>query len=150
MKMRPITLVAFIAALLSAGAGTAQGQELFTITVPVRISNLLPDVEFISVTCDIGTDALPTDLTQLNVGSAARMGRASANAIRPDASGNFSDNAVVRFPPAYVQGDPSAATKYYCWFELQPRAGSTTPRERLYQPRPGSTFVRGVAGSLPR
>jgi hypothetical protein len=122
---------------------TAWGED-FTFTVPVRVSNLVPEVNKVIVSCSVGTADGYT---------AAQYIGAVAVLITPDASGSYSGNLELKFN-ADTGKDRAAATHYRCVLRLDVGGTNMAPAadasSTAARPKPGTTFTSIVSGTLPQ
>jgi hypothetical protein len=146
-KIKKIKITAFaiffvISAATFGSVGTAQAED-FTFTVPVRLSNMLPEVREAKVICNVYAVTTRGDRD---------VGRGNQAFSIPD-SGNFSENVVVRVS-ADEGHDPSTAVRYACELTVLLPDGSWSQisvdsREPQARPKPGTPFNRKVVDRIP-
>ena len=144
------------ALLLALGAtGTAWAED-FTLTVPVRLTNLHPSVTGGVVACVVVPEGVAT-ATRPFPHPDDRIGFGAARFAVDGASRGFAGSVVVAFD-ADPERDPEAATHYKCWLQLARGAGdeetTSVPRpeasEPSLRPRPDAPATLVITGELER
>ncbi len=152
MTARPLRAALALAATLVASPAAADD---FNLTVPVRLSSLVPGVTGGIVACVVGPVSIATVQRAVTHG-AERVGF-GVEPFTVDGSRGFSGTVTVSFD-ADAGKDPAAATHYKCWLQLTanpdapgavgvPGGDATDP---LLLPRPGTPFSQVITGELPR
>jgi hypothetical protein len=149
------TLAALAGLLALAGAQSARAED-FSISVPVRVTNLLPTVTMGVVACVAGPQSVAA-AARPNPHAADRIG-SGAETFRVDReSRGFVGTVVVSFD-ADPGKDVVAATHYKCWLQLgtgpDGRGGMGAPRSEATEPhllpRPNTPATLVITGELPR
>lgn len=108
MTIRVLATMAAAGLLVYPGSGVAQStQSAITFLVPVHLTKLSPDIEKISVTCGIGSAAIPKDLQGHDVILRKTM-------EFPVSGGQLDTNAtvVVAVPP--LDNPVGKSATWYC------------------------------------
>jgi hypothetical protein len=119
-------------------------QVLATITVPVRLTGLLPEVTGGVVVCFVHGPGGPNQ----------RVGIGTTSYSVDSSTGSFSQNVVVTVT-ANPGADLSLATNYYCDLTITggnvngtPGFGTTGPA--THRAKPGTTLTTRQSGALPQ
>jgi hypothetical protein len=148
---RLLAALALVAALAPARAAA----EDFSLSVPVRLSSMVPGVTGGIVACVVGPIAIATVQRPITH-SGERVGF-GVEPFPVDSSRAFVGTVTVAFD-ADTGKDPAAATHYKCWLQLtaNPEAPGAAgvpggdAVDPVLLPRPGTPFTQVITGELPR
>jgi hypothetical protein len=150
-----IRLARLALTLLALSAPAAAAAEDFNLSVPVRVSSLVPGVTGGIVACVVGPVSIAAVQRPTTHGG-DRVGF-GVEPFKIDGGRGFVGTVTVAFD-ADTGKDPTVATHYKCWLQLTanpdfpgaagvPRADSADP---VLLPRPGTSFSQVTTGELPR
>lgn len=142
MKRQAILIPMFLALAVLGWSAPAAAQEAdFTISVPVELHSLHPDITGFHVLCGISAGA-------------QGVGNARTPEIALDPDGNYLGPPIIveiTLPDVSVELK-SAASSYNCGLRLHRAGGTFRPTvdapEEYQRPRPGTTFINDSNGTI--